>query len=163
MSGAKRIMNVITIDPGLSGGIAILSSGNVTAHVMPANKIKNKRFLDLPSIKDLIGVASPSLVILEKQQSMPRQGVASTFKTGLNYGKLIGLLEGLGLDYIEVGPREWKKILPKEKRAEKKHTIDLVSSLYPLVNLVPPRCRKKHDGMADALGILFWYQTVYVD
>ena len=154
-------MILVAIDPGLSGGLAIHRGVDIQVYRMPvcdAPGGRKGRRIDVERLRALLAplVHQGALAVIESQQAMPRQGVASTFKTGMGYGLLLGVLGGLGLEVLEVNPRKWKQILPKEKRGEKQHTIELVGRVFPDVSLIPRGCRVPHDGIADALGILLW-------
>ena len=46
-------------------------------------------------------------------------------------------------------PHVWKRYF--DIGADKKKAIAKAEELFPHVNLVPPRCRKKQDGLAEAL------------
>jgi len=48
---------------------------------------------------------------IEQVHSMPKQGVASSFKFGRSYGFLLGLLTGLKIPYTMVTPQKWQKAL----------------------------------------------------
>jgi Holliday junction resolvasome RuvABC endonuclease subunit len=142
---------ILAIDPGLSGGIAwAAADGTVSAIPMP---IAGKE-LDLATLKAVIQSAAPSWVVLEKVGSMPGQGVASTFKFGTGWGMAQGLAAGLGLPLELVTPQRWKRVVLHGTAKDKDAAIAFCRRAFPGVELVPPRCRKAHDGMADALCML---------
>ena len=84
-------MNIAAIDPGLSGGLAILHGGEVTAKPLP---IAGKD-LDLGTFSQWLKDSSPGLVVIEKVHSMPGQGVASMFKFGQGFGAILGIAAAL--------------------------------------------------------------------
>jgi crossover junction endodeoxyribonuclease RuvC len=143
-------MNIIAIDPGQKGGIAIHWSGVTIAKPMPlAGKT-----IDLPEIADIIRSSPPDIAVLEKVSSMPKQGVASTFTFGMNYGQLQGLLTGMGIPFELVTPQAWKKLLLAGTPKDKDAAIAYCRRVFPDVPLVLPRCRTPHDGIADALCLM---------
>jgi crossover junction endodeoxyribonuclease RuvC len=143
-------MNIIAIDPGLKGAIAIHHNGQTKAQVMPiAGKV-----LDLPTIADIIRQSSPDLAIIEKVGSMPGQGVASTFTFGTGYGQIQGLLAGLGIPFELVTPQAWKRLVLAGTTKDKNTAIAYCRRAFPDVPLVLPRCRVPHDGIADALCLM---------
>jgi crossover junction endodeoxyribonuclease RuvC len=143
-------LNIIAIDPGLKGAIAIHHDGQTTAHPMPiAGKV-----LDLPTIASLVRSASPDLAVIEKVGAMPGQGVSSTFTFGCGYGMLQGLLTGLGVPIELVIPQAWKKLVLAGTTKDKDAAIAYCRRAFPDVPLVLPRCRVPHDGVADALCLM---------
>lgn len=77
--------------------------------------------------------------VLEKVHSMPGQGVSSSFKFGVNYGNLQGLLMALGIPFEEVPPANWTKAMGKQKRPgedkseSKKRRKTEAEFLYPWI------------------------------
>jgi crossover junction endodeoxyribonuclease RuvC len=143
-------MNIIAIDPGQNGGIAIHWYGVTAAQPMP---LAGKE-IDLPAIAEIIRSNTPALVVIEKVASMPGQGVASTFTFGMGYGQIQGLLAGMGIPYELVTPQAWKKLVLAGTPKDKDAAIAYCRRAFPEVPLVMPRCRNPHDGMADSLCLL---------
>ena len=72
--------------------------------------------------------------IIEAVHSFPGQGVASTFKFGMNYGQWLGILAGSMIPYTQVTPQVWMKhykSMPKDKTARKNHLKHLAQQRYP--------------------------------
>ncbi len=144
-------MLLVAIDPGLSGGVALLrGDGSILARPMPLAG----RELDLVELARIIQDCGPQWLILEKVGSRPGQGVASTFKFGMGYGALLGLGAGLGVPVELVTPQRWKGVVLHGSAKDKLAAISYCRRAFPTVGLVPPGCRKSHDGMADALCLL---------
>ena len=143
-------MQYIGIDPGQTGGIAIIDEHGVTAEVMP---VRDKE-IDVPEIVPYFAGMSDPLCVIEKVGAMPKQGVSSTFKFGKGFGKLLGMLEAIEIPYILVTPQQWKKtvLVGMNWKGRKVASIEYCRTRYPKLDLkASPRCRKDHDGMADAL------------
>ncbi len=84
----------------------------------------------------------------------------STFKFGINYGKLLGILRVYEIDTQLVSPQKWKKAMGVTK--DKQPSINKAKELFPNVSLLPtPRCTKDHDGMAEALLIAEYGRRQY--
>jgi phage tail protein X len=142
---------LIAIDPGLHGAIAILHpDGSTTAHPMP---LAGKE-LDLVTLAEQVETANPAWIVIEKVGSMPGQGVASTFKFGCGYGSLLGIAAALRVPVELVTPQRWKARVLHGTAKDKASAIAFCRRAYPGVNLVPPRCRTPHDGIADAVCLL---------
>lgn len=145
-------MIVCGIDPGLTGGITFIHGDEVAAYRTPVAKVANKKILNLVRIVDYLILYQPEVVYIEKQQAMPNQGVSSTFKTGLNYGLYLGLFVALGIKYVEVSPRKWKKDLKVSSdkdlaRAKADYLLPQASHCWEL---------KCEDGVAESALIAYW-------
>lgn len=144
---------VVGIDPGLKGGIAILSDTDSPAVIpMP---VAGKE-IDVHYIKGWLGglAGFPVYVWIEKVHSMPQQGVASTFNFAMNYGVVIGAVQSLGYPLQLVAPQTWKKVILKDTDRSKAAAIAYVLRRFPDVNLYEtPRSRTLHDGMAESVCI----------
>lgn len=137
-------MKIIGIDPGQKGGIALLAKGEAQAFPMPG------------TVSQIVGLirslAEPGCVLaVERSQPMPKQGVTSVFTYGQHYGGFEAIAACLGLRYVSIRPTEWKKALGLN--SDKTSSIMEAERLFPEVELIPPRCRKPSDGVAEALLI----------
>jgi crossover junction endodeoxyribonuclease RuvC len=122
---------ILGVDPGLNGGLAILSTTTnflEEARDIPTHGEGTKRRVDASTLLTFIKIWEPSAAFIERAQSMPGQGVSSTF----NYGRAVGTLEATiacaGVPLILVEPTKWKKHfgLPgKDKEAARQRAIQL--------------------------------------
>lgn len=142
-------MIYIGIDPGKNGGIAVL-------HVL-----KNNQFV---SVSTYVFDETTLIIILnevknyyckctlEHVHAMPKQGVSSTFNFGMNFGFIQGVLRAYEIPYELVTPQKWKKEF--SCTSDKNTSIEVCKRLFPGVNLkATDRCKKDHDGIAEALLI----------
>lgn len=127
-------MKIIGIDPGISGGIAILNEDGSyeSLHDIPLITIKEekrvkttkadreinpkaktkkatttRKELDIKAIHDLI--PDNSKIIIEDVSAMPGQGVTSMFTFGKNYGILLSIIALKGAEVHTVRPAKWQK------------------------------------------------------
>ena len=136
----------IGIDPGKSGGIAVIEDGQ--ARTMPYSD--RQLFATFYEVKKKSNIWSEVICCLEKVGAMPGQGVTSMFNFGVSYGYIKGVLEVFCIPYQEIPPQRWKKEFGLN--SDKAASVDVCRKLFPEVNLLAtPRCRKPHDGMAEAL------------
>lgn len=149
MERRGKIMIYIGIDPGKNGGIAIVSTF--------ANKIE-KIGVKCYSDEDLLDILKDAekyiqkVCYLEHVHAMPKQGVSSTFNFGMNFGFIQGVLKAYGIPYELVTPQKWKKEF--SCTSDKNTSIEVCKRLFPGVNLkATDRCKKDHDGIAEALLI----------
>lgn len=101
---------VIGIDPGLKGALAwVNEAGNIVeVEDMPVvdNNVNAALLTNL-----IVGYGRVECVLVEKQQSMPKQGVSSSFKTGVGFGIIIGVLAALHIPAFYWPSSTWKKTL----------------------------------------------------
>jgi hypothetical protein len=152
---------IIGIDPGLDGGICGIQreGGRLVIrfiHAMPTLEQHNgKRTLNLVALRPLVDMWSfRTIVGIERQQSMPKQGVASTFQTGFGYGQLMGMLAALNIEHYVFQAREWQKALLPCVENTKVESARYAMACFPDQDFrATPRSRKPHDGMTDAACI----------
>lgn len=129
-------MNILGIDPGQKGGIAFVGENLFVAQKMPDTERDA-----LEAIQLLRG----QFAYIEAVHSMPKQGVASSFKFGQNYGFLRGCLIALGIPFETVTPQKWQKALGCLSRGNKNVTKAKAQELYPSLKIT--------HATADALLI----------
>lgn len=119
-------MIVIGIDPGLSGAIAAIGDGE-------------PRWIKLDSterdIADWMKNDLWQFAFIEKVHSMPKQGVASSFKFGQSYGFLRGLLVGAEIPFEEVSPQRWQKAMECLTKGDKNVSKSRAQQLFPKVKI----------------------------
>ena len=94
-------------------------------------------------------------VVVETVHSMPKQGVASSFKFGVAYGGAVALAERLNCAWHMVTPQVWKKALKLD--SDKQKSMDLARQLWPTASLK----RQKDNGRAEALLLAHWLRNEY--
>ena len=139
---------IVGIDPGKGGGLAYIDpAGGAAGRPMP---MVGKE-IDGHELATLLHNLNPAMVIVEKSQAMPGQGVTSMFNYGVGFGRLLGILEALGIPYRLVTPQAWKKVVLAGTAKDKDAAIQFCRRAFPRVSLTPGQKRKPHDGVADAL------------
>jgi crossover junction endodeoxyribonuclease RuvC len=138
--------NYLGIDPGKTGGIAIVSGEGVTiTWDMP------KTEGDLAELFACrISACRVSLCLIERVHAFPGAGVTSMFTFGRGAGVLIGLLLAHKIPHEEIRPRTWQKALgisPRYKRP-KKPKMDL--KYYPPEESIT-EFKRRLMGTAQAL------------
>ena len=154
-------MKIIGIDPGLSGGIAVLENNKVLSifdmPVMSEGK-KNKRQLNsaqlVKLIKDNISKNEEVSVVVEQVNAMPGQGVTSMFNFGQTFGAIKGVCSALSLPIFFVRPAKWKKhfeLINSSKDSSRTKAIEM----YP--SLSNDLAKKKDVNKSDAILIARFY------
>jgi len=150
-------MIFVGIDPGLSGAVAMTDGNAVEVHDSPSWVVEGKHSrheYDVAGMTQIILAVIArtenrgSIVAgLEAVHSMPKQGVASSFKFGVGLGIWQGILAALGIRHELVTPQRWKKALMNGQGKEKDASIIVAQRLFPTADLH----LRKHHGRADAL------------
>lgn len=142
-------MIVVSADPGMKGGLAILNTTSGIALAAPMPTIGKE--IDYRKIHEAFTTSTPDLIVIEKVHAMPGQGVTSMFNFGLGYGALVALATVSATRLVLVTPQMWKKHVLAGTNKDKNAAIQFCNHTYPSVNLILPRCRTPHDGIADAI------------
>ena len=158
-------MRIIGIDPGLSGGIAILDDLKIydifDMPIMSEGK-KNKNQLNsaqlVSLIKDSTKPDAEIAVVVEQVNAMPGQGVTSMFNFGQTFGAIKGVCAALELPIFFVRPSKWKKhfeLINSSKDASRTKVIEM----YPYIS---SRLTKKKDvNKADAILIARYFRDCH--
>ena len=117
---------IIGIDPGRSGGIACVGPGVQEAKVY---KLDNTDRDVYEQLKEFVALAD--FAYLEKVHSMPKQGVASTFKFGQSFGFLQGILIASEIPFELVTPQKWQGYLGCRTKGDKNITKARAQELFP--------------------------------
>lgn len=94
----------IGIDPGKSGGLAVIYGKELHAAPMPDTEHEVFRW-----IRRWCSISFDSFCLIESVHSFPKQGVASSFTFGQGYGFLRGCLTSLAIPFEAVAPRTWQQ------------------------------------------------------
>jgi crossover junction endodeoxyribonuclease RuvC len=136
----------IGIDPGKSGGIALVySDGSAEAHKMPETE---RDLLDLARelVERFDAQEAPPVAWIEVVHAMPKQGVSSCFTFGKGYGGVRMAFLSCGFALNEVQPAKWQGALGCRSGGEKNITKRRAQELFPSV-------KKITHATADALLI----------
>lgn len=151
---------IVAIDLGLTGAIAVESSGEVAVEDMPVTTIKGKTVRKAYNIqalaellRDVIGSDSAD-VIVEKLHAMPTNGSIGSFSLGIGLGAVRGICAVLGVRLHEVPPTVWKKAMGLS--SDKDDSLALARKEFP--QLVEELKLKKHHNRAEALLLLHYFK-----
>lgn len=123
---------IVGIDPGQAGGIAVIDMDNgklIEVTPMPQTIHDMSDFIERH--KDAC------CAYLEKVHSMPKQGVASSFKFGQNYGYVQMAVACHKIRCIDVTPQMWQQTLSitskknESKTQHKNRMKGLAQKLFP--------------------------------
>lgn len=142
-------MIYIGIDPGASGGIAIIDSSGEVLHCwkMPGTE---RDILECFSWADHY---TATFAVIEKVHAMPKQGVSSTFKFGMSYGFLRGCLVAAEIPFEAVAPGVWQKAMGCLSKGDKNVTKAKAQELFPSIKVT--------HAIADALLIAEYARRIH--
>lgn len=151
----SRMKGILGIDPGLTGGLAILSGDGALVEPMPVVE----KEIDVAALVRWLRAHSEQIEIafLEKVHAFPGASGSSM----LSFGRIVGIIEGsltaLAIPFQTVRPAIWSKVIHSGisgVEAPKDKSRIAVSRLFPQVDLLASeRSKKPHEGMMDALLI----------
>lgn len=119
-------MFLIGIDPGASGAAAVLNPAGEICALLPWAKMTPAE------MHAEILMFRGAVAYMEKVHSMPKQGVASTFKFGWNAGWWEGMLTGACIPLIETPiPATWQRAMGCLSKGDKNVTKAKAQQLWP--------------------------------
>jgi len=119
-------MIFIGVDPGQSGAVVALDDAGLVVRVTKNDGTERDTFDAFCGYEtDLI------FAIIERVHSMPKQGVASSFKFGMSYGFLRGCLIGAAIAFEERTPQQWQKEMGCMSHGDKNVTKARAQQLFP--------------------------------
>jgi len=145
---------IVSIDPGaISGAIAFhADNGMVIVTDLPVADGQ----IDAVSLYKALAGRNIRAFVVERVGSMPKQGVASTFKFGVSVGIIHGLVAALAVPMHLIAPTVWKRGVGLPVGADKEAARALALRLYPQIHGLE---RKKDAGRAEALLIGHYWIT----
>lgn len=134
-----RVTHFVGIDPGVNGGIAILSRRGrvVAARKMPATVDELAAFVST--------IPESSRAYVEFVRSSPQMGVVSAFTFGCGLGKIEGVFAAFRMPLVGVVPRKWQDALGCRSGGDKNVTKRRAAKLFPRIIMT--------HAIADALLI----------
>ena len=151
-------MNILGIDPGLSGAIAQWDGEDLSMLEIPTIEAQGRgREVNWPLLVEQWDnmFFSADHVFLERVMSRPGEGVSSAFKFGSVFGGLHGIIAAKLLPMTLVTPNTWKKhysIMASKEAAVRRAT-------YMFPKHASAFCGSRgglKDGLAEAALIAFY-------
>lgn len=144
---------VLGVDPGLTGGLAVIQSGPrptiLGAYEIPTVGEKAKRRVSVHDVLQILRSWPQGIdhAFIERAQAMPDQGSSSGFAYGRAVGALEAAVEAFLIPITIIEPTAWKKasnLAKADKEASRQRAIQLFpdsAGFFP---------RKKDHGLAEA-------------
>lgn len=138
-------------DPGGSGGFAVVDDNGDYVHAQKYGDLTERDIWD--AVKGFTLSGDVGLVMCEAVHSMPKQGVASSFKFGASYGFLRGILAASAVPYEFVSPQKWQTKLGCRTGGDKNKSKAAAQQRHP--------GHKITHAVADALLIAEYARRMY--
>lgn len=119
LPSGNQTVSYVGIDPGKSGGCAVLNGSSVQCQNLPVSELDLREWIAQQQARS----AGNAFVVIERQTPRPTffQGKSSILKSTVelygNYMLIRGMLTGL-ISYEEVLPKRWQqglRITPRQK------------------------------------------------
>lgn len=135
---------ILGVDPGMKGALGFYfpAVGRVAMEDLP---IADKE-INAPALVSRIKAFKPEMCILERVHSMPKQGIASTFKFGVSFGEVRGVICAMNIPLYLVSPQKWKKSYGLSSDKEQSRALAIRTFPFNADRLM----LKKHEGRAEA-------------
>lgn len=120
-----KIETFIGIDPGASGGIAIIESGGgVISRKMPDNPHELAAELQWYANRNNVIAIVEQVQAMRGQTDNRKQGVSSAFKFGFQAGTIHGVLASLKIPMELVSPVVWQRQFGLTRRSKSESITD---------------------------------------
>lgn len=149
----------IGIDPGLTGAIAAIDSDAqlILCADLPVIRSGKLAWIDANELTGLLmqccGGRSAQ-ILLERAQSMPGQGVSSTFTTGVVLGSILAACQRIAVPLHLVTAAVWKRSMGLT--SNKTASLDKARLLFPTAELD----RVKDHNRSEALLLAYYGRTL---
>lgn len=134
-------MQYLGIDPGKSGAITVIDwwekdslLGKSTETTITSCKLTETELDIWKWLENNVDVLN-AVATIENVHSMPKQGVASAFTFGKNFGFLIGLLTASSIPYKFVTPQKWQKGMQCMTGGDKNISKAAAQRLWPRIKM----------------------------
>ena len=141
-------MIYIGIDPGSSGAVSVIWDDGEPATQFHKLSEPEHDLIDYLKQFDL----QSAKATIESVHSMPKQGVASSFKFGKSFGFCLGVLTGLKIPYKLVSPQKWQAAMSCRTGGDKNISKAAAQRLWPAIKIT--------HANADSLLLAEYGRTV---
>ena len=146
-------MKILGCDPGIHGALALVDIVDgappwlIDVPDVPVIGTGAKERVNTMLVRDWLAHHTPDHALIERAGSMPKQGVASTFKYARAVGSLETVVACSDIPYSIIEPAVWKRfhhLTGKDKETARQRALQLFPNAHALF------ARKKDHGRAEA-------------
>lgn len=147
------------VDPGLSGALALLSDEGavVWCRDMPTLRAtRSRREVDGPTIvawlEPFRRAESGVRMTIELPSVRPLQHASAGIKTGISWGRVVGIAEALSIPFEVVSPQRWQKAILGDvpKGCSKDMARAMAQRLWPQAELGKRKTQDRSDALCLA-------------
>jgi crossover junction endodeoxyribonuclease RuvC len=139
---------ILGIDPGITGGLALLHGTAIAVWEVPLLDGE----VDAQAVARIVRNAAPDMAVIERASSRPRQGVSSVFRYGRAYGCLLAVVALEEVPHHLVTPAAWKRAYRLD--ADKESSRGLAARTWPAHSHLF-KAKSKHGLAEGALLALY--------
>jgi crossover junction endodeoxyribonuclease RuvC len=127
----KEIKLILGIDPGANGAACLIDDAGAIIDVLEFGKCTEADIIQ--GLREMAAGYEKGITkaYIENVHSMPKQGVASSFKFGKGFGFIIGVVMALSIPLEYVTPQSWQKHLKCQSKGDKNVTKAMAQQLFP--------------------------------
>lgn len=125
-------MIYLGIDPGVSGGIAVIDDGGTVIATFKLDGMSERDIVDtLDTWNPQLARHDGTKAVLERVGASPQMGVTSAFTFGRWIGALRMALTACRIPFDEVTPQKWQAVMGCRSRGDKNVTKRRAQQLFP--------------------------------
>ena len=154
-------MKILGIDPGVTGGWALLDDRDlIECNDLPVVKIGTANMIEPRQLAAILEVWDPDAIVIEDNKANGGNGSLANFSMGTSMGVIAGVVGTLSHPLVRVRPVDWKRAVgigsvkgtaTVRKEAGRQRAIEL----WPNNDFFK---RKKDHNRAEAALIAEWYR-----
>ena len=149
------MIKYIGIDPGKSGGIAMIHGDIIEVKKCPES-VKDMALLFALMLQDT--PPSKTVVMIEKVWARPHDGRASVFTFAGNYGQWQGIVASHEIDAVYVTPQVWIRAVGCPKKLKKQDRKNYLKALAK--EKYPHKKKRMTLATADAMLIADYAKNI---
>lgn len=147
-------MNVLGIDIGVTGGVALLGEGGVLLDVwdMPClhDGPRNRRTINAPLLAELVYKSHAAKSFVEAVGPRPGEGAVGAFAFGDCKGVIRGVLAAAAIPTLFIQPAQWKRVVGLKPGKEGAKDQARAEAIRRWPSHAGKFALMKDDGKADA-------------
>jgi len=143
LSEREQRMYFIGVDPGVSGGIAVVDDKGACCAVTKMPDTDRELFNFFSNAASAWLDKHDIRAVLERAGASPQMGVTSAFTFGKNYGLVRMALIAASIPFDVITPQQWQKVMGCRSGGDKNITKARAEQLFPAMRVT--------HAIADAL------------
>lgn len=115
---------VMGVDCGITGAIAYYFP-EFPAQISVEDMPRVGKDIDVTTLSQRIAQMRPDVAVVELVHAMPKNGSIASFKLGMAYGAVRGVIASAGIPLYLISPTKWKKALSLSSDKDASRTLAL--------------------------------------